>query len=187
MARRDLPAVKVFLREEHEARRLNVAKLAIIASDMSVPVATDYAERDWRLRPHPDGPGGGPGTPKGQEVKAMILLSPVSSLGQVSTTRSLNFLRNPAFRIAFMVVVGTRDSMDRNQARDTFRVVSGARGSGDRTELVQKNSNARGTDLLGNPALATEVDIVRFLEEHLKELDIPWETRISRYDRDPGS
>ena len=187
MARRDLPAIKEFLREEHEARRLNVAKLAIIASDMSVPVATDYTQRDWQLRPHPDGPGGGPGTPRGQEVKALILLSPVSSLGQVSTTRSLNYLRNPAFRIAFMVIVGTRDAQDRNQARDTFRVVGGARGSGDRTELVQKNSNARGTDLLGNPALATEVDIVRFLEEHLKELDIPWATRISRYDRDPDS
>jgi pimeloyl-ACP methyl ester carboxylesterase len=183
MARRDLPAVKAFLHEEHEAKRLNVAKLGIIASDMSVPVAADYAERDWRLRPYADGPGGGPGTPRGQEVKAMVLLSPDTARGQVITARSLNFLKNPTFGIAFMVIVGTRDALDRNQARDTFRIVSGARNADERTELVQKNSNARGTDLLGNPALGTEVDIVRFLDAHLKDLDIPWETRISRYDR----
>ena len=94
-------------------------------------------------------------------------------------TRSLNFLKNPAFGISFMVVVGTRDAMDRNQARDVFRIVANTENA----EEVEKNSNARGTDLLGNPALATEVDIVRFLDENLRELDIPWETRISRYDR----
>ena len=113
----------------------------------------------------------------------MILLSPMSGMSGLSATRSLNYLKNPAFGISFMVIVGTRDAQDRNHARDVFRVVSGVRGGDERSELVRKNSNARGTDLLGNPALATEVDIVRFLEEHLKELDIPWETRISRYDR----
>lgn len=182
MVSRDLPAVKVFLNEEHEQKRLNVAKLAIIASDMSVPVAAAFSELDWRLPPYADGPGGGPGTPRGQEVKALIMLSPVSSLGKVSATRSLSFLRN--LGLSFMVIVGTRDSLDRNQGRDIYRLVSGARGATERTEFVQKNSNARGTDLLGNPALGTEVDIVRFLDEHLKRLDIPWETRISRYDRD---
>lgn len=183
MARLDLPAVKAFLHEEHEARRLNVAKLGIIASDMSAPVAADYAEHDWKLRPYSDGPGGGPGTPRGQEVKVLILLSPDATRGPVVTTRSLNFLRNPAMGISFMVIVGTRDAQDRNQARDIFRAVSGTRNADERTELVQKNSNMRGTDLLGNPALGTEVDIVRFLDSHLKDLDIPWETRISRYDR----
>ena len=113
----------------------------------------------------------------------MILLSPDATRGPVVTTRSLNFLKNPAMGISFMVIVGTRDAMDRNQARDIFRAVSGARNADDRTELVQKNSNMRGTDLLGNRALGTEVDILRFLDAHLKDLDIPWETRISRYDR----
>ena len=58
----------------------------------------------------------------------MILLSPMSGMGRLSATRSLNYLKNPAFGISFMVIVGTRDAQDRNQARDTFRVVSGVRG-----------------------------------------------------------
>ena len=185
MAQGDLMGVKNFLVAEHEAKKLNVRKLGIIASDVTAPVALAFAELDWKKLPYLDGPGGAPGTPRGQDVRAIVLLSPVTNIGRLNGTRSATFLRKPQFGIAFLIMSGTRDSMDRNQARSLYQVVSGIKANEGRVELLRPNTNARGTDLLGTQPPAVEVPILEFLKTHVKELDDEWETRKSRYDREP--
>ncbi len=61
MWRGDLEAVKQFLYEEHQAKRLNLNKLAIVAADMSAPIAATFTEFDWRKPPYDDAPATSPG------------------------------------------------------------------------------------------------------------------------------
>lgn len=184
MAHGDLPAVKKFLVEEHEAKKLNVNKLAIVASDAMGPVALEFAELDWRQLPYLDGPGGTPGTPRGQDVRAIVLLSPLLSLGRVNGTRAANYLKNPNFKIAVAIAAGTRDADDKGSSQKLFQIFSSIRQNADRVEYIRPNTNARGTDLLANPAAGIEPPILKFLDRNVRDLNSTWQTRKSRYDRD---
>lgn len=187
MAYGDLPAVKKFLIQQHEAKKLNVNKLGIIASDATVPVALEFAMLDWQQVPYLDAPGGKPGTPRGQDVRAIVMLSPEVSVGRVNGSRTANFLKNPRFEIAFMIAAGTRDPDDRGAAQKLHQIVSSPRQNEGRVEYFRPNTNARGTDLLGNPAAQPEKPIDLFLAEHVLNLDSEWRTRKSRYDRDAAA
>ena len=56
MAYLDLEAVKDFLYQEHQAKRLNMRKTAIVAAEMSCLVAAVFAYLDWMKKPHSDAP-----------------------------------------------------------------------------------------------------------------------------------
>lgn len=183
MVQRDLPAVKNFLLEEHEAKKLNINKLGIVACDSMAPVALQFAELDWRQAPHPDGPGGSAGTPRGQDVRALVLVSPVLSTGRVNANRSANFLKAPAFRIAFAIVAGTRDPADKGSAEKLHNIVSSIRQNQERIEYIRPDTISRGTDLFGTQALI-EPPILTFLDKNVRDLKGVWQTRKSRYDRD---
>lgn len=184
MAHGDLPSVKIFLTEQHEAKQLNVNKLGIVASDVTAPVALEFAELDWRQAPYLDGPGGTPGTPRGQDVRAIVLLSPVASVGRVNGTRALNFLKNPELGIGFLLAAGTRDAADRNQASKFNEVLIAIRQNEERVKFLRPNTNARGTDLLANPAAQIEIPMLEHFKTYVKDADSEWRTRRSRYDRD---
>jgi pimeloyl-ACP methyl ester carboxylesterase len=187
MARGDLPAVKLFLVQEHEAKKLNVNKLGIVVSDLMAPVALEYAELDWRQQPYLDGPGGSPGTPRGQDVRAIALLSPISSIGRVNGTKALNYLKNAEMGIGFFLVAGTRDAADKNQTSKMHEVLANVRQSEERVTFLQPNTNARGTDLFANQAAQIEPPLLEFLEKFVKDANSEWRTRKSRYDRDATS
>lgn len=180
----DLVAVKRFLVEEHEAKRLNVNKLAIIAADNSSAVAAEFARGDWAQPRHLDGPGGSPGTPRGQDVRALVFLSPVLTAGRAQTRQAMNFLKGPAFQVAFLFIAGSKDPQDKGAAKALHDVVKNVTQNAERTYLETPNTNARGTDLLGNPAARIEPKVLAFLDLHLKKLDSEWRTRKSRYERD---
>jgi hypothetical protein len=170
--------------QEHELEHLNIRKLGVVASDTMCAVAVQFAELDWAQTAHLDGPGGTPGTPRGQDVQALVLLSPATNAGRLNATRALNALKAPAFRIAFQVIAGTRDPADRRQAERVYDVVSSIKQNEERTEFVRPNTNARGTDLFANQAVKIEPKILEFLDKHVKEREWPWATRKSRYERD---
>jgi pimeloyl-ACP methyl ester carboxylesterase len=184
MALGDLGAVKNFLVQEHEKKMLNIRKLGVVASDTMSAVAVQFAELDWGQTPYLDGPGGIPGTPRGQDVQALVLLSPSTTAGRLNATRALNELKNPAFQIAFQIIAGTRDAADKNQAKNAFQVVSSVKQNEERVEFLRPNTNSRGTDLLANPAAKVEPKMLEFLDKHVKQRESTWATRKSRYDRD---
>lgn len=184
MAAGDLAAVKSFLVQEHEQKHLNVRKLGVVASDTMCAVAVQFAELDWGQTPYLDGPGGTPGTPRGQDVQALVLLSPATTAGRLNATRALNVLKSPVFQIAFQFIAGTRDAADRNQAKTAYQVVSSIKQNEERAEFVRPNTNARGTDLLANQAAKVELKILPFLDKFVKQREFTWQTRKSRYDRD---
>lgn len=178
----DLEAVKSFLFEENQQQALNMSKLAILAADTSVPVALAFAEADWKKEPFDDAPTLAAKTPRGQDVRALVLLSPELSVPGLNATRALTFLKGPAMNIAFLLIVGEKDTEDRGQARKMHTPLANVPKSEERIYFEKYDTNLRGTDLLGHN-LPTELHILAFLKKHLKDLPGEWRDRRSRFSR----
>ena len=180
MAAQDLEAVKKFIYEEHQAQRLNMRKLAIVAADMSAPIAINYALADWLKPPYRDAASLAACTPRGQDVRALVLLSPEANLPRLPSGRALAALRNPAWGISFLTCVAADDKLDKGQAEKMYQQLSSMPMNKDRMYLQDKYAGRwRGTDLLGKKNHVEE-HMLAFLEKHLKKLPDQWRDRKSR-------
>lgn len=180
MANQDLPAVKQFIYEEHQAKRLNMNKMALIAAGPTTPVALAFAANDWSMPPHDDAPDGGNKTPRGQDVRAIVLLSPESGGGRIASTKSINFLKNPQFGIAFLVISGAHDTTDKGQATKLFELMQTGQRKDEtqRVYMLSPNLKDRGVFLMGKTPEAVEIPIAdRFLKMHLADVLSEWRDR----------
>ncbi len=178
----DLVAVKKFIFDEHQAHHLNMNKMGIIAMEMSAPLALTFAAEDWRTQPHRDGPGGSFGTPRGQDVRSLVLISPDQSAGTINNNRSINFLKNPTFGISFMFIAGAQDEVDDGNTQGLHDII--ARQSDESSILMEPMTSARGEDLFLNNSARIEPEILRFLDENLVTVESEWINRLSRYERE---
>jgi hypothetical protein len=178
----DIDTVKSFVREEHQAGNLNMRKLAIVAAGMSTPIAVSYAAYDWAKRPYDDAPTLAACTPRGQDVQALILLSPQLSVPGVSCGRAINSLRSPRKNVAVLICHGTQDR-DAEKIYEQFTTVDGNKN---RMYIRGFNTKDSGTDLLEsrNKKLGVEGNMVAFIRKHILSLKIPWADRRPRYKRD---
>lgn len=179
----DLEAVWKFLFEEHQKKNLNMQKTAIIAADMSVPIALNYAFLDWSKVPYDDAPVVSAKTPKGQTVRALVLISPESKVKGLTSSQPAVRLKEPALGISFFVCSSSGDSYDRNYTEKLFSQLTSASNSKGRMYKETYPGKLRGTDMLGR-RLGLEVDILKFLDAHLKKLPGDWSDRRPRYDRE---
>ncbi len=174
----DLEAVKKFIYDQHQARNLNMRKLAIIATEMSTPIAVSFAWRDWLKKPYDDNPNPLFGTPRGQDVQALVLLSPTTSCPGVSTTQPIKFLRQR--KISFLICVGSKDHLYRKTSKKLYKQLGGEnqQEGKERVYLREYSVSLRGADLIGKN-IKTEPFIFAFLDRHLKQRKIPWRDRKS--------
>lgn len=179
----DMEAVWKFLFEEHQKKHLNMQKTALIAADMSVPIAMNYALLDWSKVPYDDAPVLAAKTPKGQTVRALVLISPESKVKGLTASQPGIRLKEPLFGISFFVCSSTNDSYDRNFTEKLFSQLTSAADSKGRMYKQEYPGKLRGTDMLGR-RLGLEVDILKFLDAHLKKLPGDWSDRRPRYDRE---
>jgi pimeloyl-ACP methyl ester carboxylesterase len=98
----DLEVAKSELMKKNNAGEVNIELLTVIAAEEGCLVALDWAVRDWSW----------PITPaykQGQDVKALVLLSPVESHRGM---RSATYLSQPAVarQLSLMFAVGAEDS-----------------------------------------------------------------------------
>jgi pimeloyl-ACP methyl ester carboxylesterase len=80
----DLEAVRAFLVERNDAGELNLNKLCLVGAGMGANVALNYAARDWAI----------PNLmarKQGQDVKALVLLSPTRMFRGLSSIEPLKF------------------------------------------------------------------------------------------------
>lgn len=206
---RDMDGIKKFIFEEHQKGNLNMRKTAIVAPTMSAAIAITFAAADWAKAPYDDAPNLAARTPRGQDVQAMIFLSPETALPQVPAHLVAGQLKSTP--MAAFVVVGKTDSQDKDQAKKLFQLLGGDPA---KTETPKKkaepkkvgkekdkdsekssdkkneerffygepNTKLRGTDLLGKN-LKVEEAMLGFLEDHVKALKGPayeWRDRQSR-------
>lgn len=176
----DLEAVKKMLYEEHQAGKLNMTKTAIVGAETLSSVAVYYAAFDWNKAPHPDGPIGNR-TPRGQDIRAIVLLSPENAPGMV-LSKPLAELREPAYNVAFLVANCDKDSKDKGETAKLFKQITTLPGSKDRMYLQTYSGGLRGTQMIGRN-LDIEKHMIVFFEKHLKPLQIPWRDRQSQLDK----
>ena len=179
----DLVAVKKFILKEHHAKNLNILKTAIIATEMSAPVAVVFALRDWLKEPHLDSPVIAARTPRGQDIRAIVLLSPSQSVLGVNAGKAYFLLGKPLFDVSVLVGYGKGDIVDRGgkTAQSIFNRMSSSPGAKKRMYLRIYPTKLRGTDMLGR-RLEVENNIINFLNKHLKKLPGEWRDRHSRLD-----
>ena len=177
----ELEALKLFLFEEHQKEKLNMAKLAIVAPGMTAPIAANWAAYDWSKPPYNDAPVVATRTPRGQDPKALVLLSPESNVPGLQITRPLQSLRSTG--LGFLVMHGDVPEDSRDSTK-IHQQLSGGKGS-ERVFLQGYKYKLRGTDLLSadDSAAPPKGILYGFLDRHVKSLNIPWQDRRSRLER----
>lgn len=181
MAMEDLEAVKAFLMTEHHAQKLNIRKLGIVAIGMSAPIALSFAGNDWLKKPHPDGATLASRTPRGQDVRAIAMLSPESSVSGVTTTKPLQLLQNPNLNVAMLFVVGKENKKIKRDVDKMFKQVSTNKDNKKRMIKVERGDKVNGTLLLSDRFRDQTTDLLaKFFNENLTSLDSPWRIRKSK-------
>ena len=77
----DIETCKRFLVKKNNAGELNIDMLAVIAIGKTVPLATAWVVQDWSYAPFSKG------IKQGQDVKALIMISPEKKLGSLAINR----------------------------------------------------------------------------------------------------
>ncbi len=180
----DLEAVKKFIFLEHENQNLNMRKTAIVAPEMSAPLALNFAAADWNKAPYDDAPVPAMRTPRGQDIRALVLISPESSVKGITSAAAIRSLRDPYKNIAFLFCVGTKDKQDKGNTKKLFSQLKGrTKDSSKRMYLQEYPYNLRGMNLIGKKQVPIEKHMIVFLKKFLLDLDDEWTERRSRLER----
>jgi pimeloyl-ACP methyl ester carboxylesterase len=178
MAAFDLDAVKKFLLEEHEKGQLNVNKLAIVGADFSALIALSYFDIDWSKEPYDDAPIPAQRTPRGQDVRALVLLSPDSSVPGIVTTSAAQRIRALKGYVNVMIGAGTKDAPGLAASKKLADIIAPKQEGTQYLFLEEYDTKFRGTDLL-NKGLKVEGHMFKFLDEYVKKAPGEWRTRKS--------
>ncbi|QDV69761.1 Alpha/beta hydrolase family protein [Rosistilla carotiformis] len=171
----DMEAAKKFLRSENDAEKLNLNALTVIGIEEGSILAMNWAMMDWNWPSI--------GTKKqGQDVKALVLVSPIKSVNGVSGDLAT---RHPAIsRLPIMIVSGSGIS-ENSEANRLAKLFERARVSGkfDNTQplplkAMRVRANLSGVDLvLRGPEVIDS--IASFVEQSVvANMDLfPWVQR----------
>ncbi|WP_166820341.1 alpha/beta hydrolase [Thalassoroseus pseudoceratinae] len=185
----DIESVKKFIFDRHMDEKLNMSKLAIVASEEAAPVAAAWAAADWAKAPYNDAPAAIAKTRKGQDVRALILVSPAESVPGVQTQAAVRLLKDAA--TAFYAVAGEEmmpsivflygnNSKDKSVADKLYDTVH-VKPIEDRVFKSAFPTPARGSSMLKIAPIQNT--IVNFLKKSVQGLDVPWQDRRSRLER----
>jgi pimeloyl-ACP methyl ester carboxylesterase len=164
----DLEAVKKFLMEKHNAGELNIELLCVVGAEMGATVAVNWAAVDWNWPRLPT-------YKQGQDVRALVLLSPPASFKGVRTQEGFKN-RDVRSQLSVMIIHGTRNEQD---ARQIYNYLSRWHDPEEKDlEIVSVESDAEGARLL-NAKIA--LDIAGFIQRRLVDLKdrYPWRARVN--------
>lgn len=183
MVVQDMEAVKEFIYEEHQEQHLNMAKMGIIAPEMSAPIAANWAVMDWKKRPYDDAPTFKDKTPRGQDVKSIVFISPTGSLKTVKTIPAIRYLSDPRVGISMLFCVSSGDSIDKGETGRLYKIAMAKSKNDNKLFMKQFPGKLRGTTMIGQ-SLQIEFVIKKYLEISLKEMGEPkWRDRRNRITR----
>ena len=116
MARHDMTALRGFLVKKNNEGELNLNKLVIVGSEMGAAIAMVWAAYDWTVPNYEHA-----GIKQGQDVKALVLISPRWSYPGLDTSKILNArgMSPVRDRLSIMLLVGGEDS---RTLRDVERI-----------------------------------------------------------------
>ncbi len=183
----DMEAVKKFLYEEHQAKRLNMRRLAIIAADQATAIAVSYTAIDWAKEPFDDAPSLANRTPRGQDIQALVLLSPMEQVPGTAVNKSLPVLKG--FGVGAMLIYGNTPT-DKKPADAIYTGLGGLKQEGEDKKYISipLETKLRGTALLDHPVkvgaqnVPAKAVITGYLNKRIVEPDIEWRDRKSRLE-----
>ncbi len=181
----DMEAVKKFLYEEHQAKRLNMRRLAVIAADQATAIALNYAAIDWAKEPFDDAPSVEKRTPRGQDIQALVLLSPLEQLPGTAVNKAL-----PVLRVAGVGAMLIYGNSDKKAADSIYTGLGGLKQEGDDKKYISipLETKLKGTALLDHPVkvgaqnVPARVVIAGYLQKRIVETDHEWRDRKSRLE-----
>jgi len=183
MVLQDMEAAKQILMAKHNAGELNIDKLCVVGAELGAALAMNWAVLDWSWPVLLTGK-------QGQDVKALILLSPEWSFKGFGVVDALKF--PPILQaISFQIVVGDRNSKQAvDNAERIYKLISPHRPEPKEPEDIKKyknlwldtyNTQLQGTKLLGQNLMLSgrtmEDRIAGFIRLRLVDQDIPWKER----------
>jgi hypothetical protein len=177
----DMEAVKAFLLERHEAEEFNIRKLAIVSSGASSLVGAAFALNDWNKRPYQDAPLLADRTPRGQDVRAIVMFSPRMTRG-FNSSKILKPLSAPQRGIAFRIYHSSKDDAEEKTAMRLFRVVDLKGEEYDELRSIEAAPASGEEFLTGKIGKRVQEDVASFLKANLEELPNPWKSRKSPLD-----
>lgn len=176
----DVEAVKRFLVKRNNEGELNVNALCVLGAEFSGTIAMMWSAADWNARSLPS-------LKQGQDVKAIILLSPDESFRGVTTRGPM---AHPIVRakLSTLICVGKEDPKAIGNAKRIHTAMQRFRGKPPADEeealkkqdlfLVEDATSLQGSGLLRN-GLQTPAEIQKFLylRLSLKQDEYDWVER----------
>jgi pimeloyl-ACP methyl ester carboxylesterase len=181
----DLEACKKFLLDQNNKGEVNIEELCVMGSEFGSILAVRWAALDWSAKILP-------AFKQGQDVKALVLLSPLQTYKGVSLREALVFPPVQT-QVAVMLIAGTKDTKATSEAKKIYNSLHGHHPKVDDDDearkvvvLLQPETALAGTKLLttslrlptwGSPPQA----IARFIDLRLvdRKADFPWQERKS--------
>lgn len=177
MVNMDLETCKKFLLAKNNAGELNIEKLCVVGLDVGATVALDWARFDWSWPVYP-------GLKQGQDVKALVLISPKWSFTGLSVQAAT---AHPAVRVlSFYLMVGKDSSKDMADAQRIYNILARFHPSPkDNPELqdlffAKFPTSVQGKELLVRFEQPVFQSIVYFIEQRVAKQPFPWQDRSKR-------
>ena len=166
----DIEACKNFLLQKHNEGLLNIELLTIVAADMSTVAALNWVVHDWSWQQLP-------GYKQGQDVKALVLLSPDQSFGGYSSNPAL---RHPlmqgryGYRLSLMLIAGSEDAAGFREAQRLHNTLKryydeppAQQAQSKELLLITPETSLQGTKLLTGRSLKINELISRFVHHRI--------------------
>ena len=179
IARHDMAALRNFLVKKNNDGELNLNKLVIVGSEMGASIAMLWAAYDWAVPNYEHA-----GIKQGQDVKALVLISPKWSYTGLDTMPLLNArgISPVRDRLSIMLLVGGENS---RRLRDVERLESKFVLNRPQPEPLAERkvllvpplpTELQAEKLLNYPRFKIPVYICRFIEERVinDEPDAAW-------------
>lgn len=180
MWKQDLPAVKKFLMSEHHDEKLNINKLAIVGPGMGATVAAAFAGADALMKPYADAAAIEARTPRGQDVRGLVLLSPDTKVPKLPISEPLKVLREPAVNTAYLICGSKLNSADKAGLDSVEKQLRTFPDVSKRVHREDYNTKLTSTEILGKFGLENHMLI--FLKKYSMNAESQWRVRRSQVE-----
>ena len=140
----DIEAGKVFLKKKNNNKQVNIEMLTVIGTGAGAALALNWSAMDWNAKPLPN-------RKQGQDVKALILLSPKLTYKGINARAALG---HPAMRnfISVQTISGARSSSNKD-ADKIYDTLHNSKNEESKTRVVniELDTNLEGPRILTSP------------------------------------
>jgi pimeloyl-ACP methyl ester carboxylesterase len=169
----DLEAVRSFLVAENDAGQLNLNKLCVVGAGMGANVALNFAARDWSIPPLAV-------RKQGQDVKALVLLSPTRVFHGLSSVEPFKF--PPIQRqLSVFLAYGAANQKVAKDCANIVKILQRFHPEPPREQAARRkdffvyapNTQRQGTELVTTPEFDLGPEIASFIELRLGRQEFP--------------